>query len=342
MTGPAGTGALLEGRGLRRVYRDGGGPGRGPARAVEAVAGVDLAVGAGEVLGLVGESGCGKSTTARLLTGLEPPDGGRVLFEGRDVAGLEGEALRSYRRRVQMVFQDPFGSLNPRMTVGAAIREVLTFHGLARGEGARRRTGELLETVGLDAGDADRHPHEFSGGQRQRVGIARALAAEPDVLVADEPVSALDVSVQARILNLLADLRERLGLAMLFIAHDLAVVRHVADRVAVMYLGRIVERAPAAELFADPLHPYTRSLLAAVPRPRPDARSARAPPGEATGEAPADGCPFHPRCPHPEKDDACLEAVPPLETKRSGRHARCVKVLPDDEPGTDPGRAGSA
>ena len=334
--------SLLEGRGLRRTYRDGGGLFGGGGEEITAVAGVDLAVGPGEVVGLVGESGCGKSTTARLLVGLEEPDAGTVLFEGRDAAGLEGEALRDYRRRVQMVFQDPFGSLNPRMTVGAAIREVLSFHGRARGGEARARAGELLERVGLEASDAARRPHEFSGGQRQRVGIARALAAGPDVLVADEPVSALDVSVQARVLNLLADLREELGLAMLFIAHDLAVVRHVADRVAVMYLGRIVERGPSRELFADPLHPYTRSLLAAVPRPRPGARPARALPGEASGEVPEGGCPFHPRCPHPEKDARCLEGVPPLERKSPGRHARCIKVPSRASPSAESERAGPA
>ena len=319
--------ALLEGRGLRKVFRSGGGFLGGSGRAVTAVADVSLSLRAGETLALVGESGCGKSTTARLLLRLEEADAGRVLFRGRPLDGMSTRELRDYRRRVQPVFQDPFGSLNPRLTVGDTLREALSVHDIARGEEGRRRAGELLATVGLEPADAARHPHEFSGGQRQRIGIARALAVEPEVLIADEPVSALDVSVQAQILNLLAELRQRLGLSMLFIAHDLAVVRQVADRVAVMYLGRVVETGPTEELFSDPLHPYTRALLAAVPRPRPGAREGRAVlAGEAGGDVPEGGCPFHPRCPHPEKDAACLEAVPALEEKRGGRHARCVKV----------------
>ncbi len=317
---------LIEGRGLRKVFREGGGLLSARRRPVTAVADVSIAVDRGETLALVGESGCGKSTTARLLLRLEEPDEGRVLFDGRDLGAMSDDDLRAFRRRVQPIFQDPFGSLNPRMTVGEALREALAVHGLAAGEEGRRRAGELLSTVGLEPSDAARHPHEFSGGQRQRIGIARALAVEPEILIADEPVSALDVSVQAQILNLLAELRGRLGLAMLFIAHDLAVVRQVADRVAVMYLGRIVETGPTEALFEDPVHPYTRALLAAVPRARPGATERRAPlAGEAGGDVPEDGCPFHPRCPHPEKDAACLEAVPTLDPKRGGRHARCIK-----------------
>ena len=319
---------LLEARDLRKVFGDGGGLLRREGRPVTAVEEVSFRLRRGETLGLVGESGCGKSTTARLLLGLESPDRGRVLFDGMALSEMGREQRRAFRRRAQIVFQDPFGSLNPRFTVGASIREVLAVHGIARGREARDRAGELLERVGLEAADAGRYPHEFSGGQRQRIGIARALAVEPDLLVADEPVSALDVSVQAQILNLLADLREELGLTMLFIAHDLAVVRHVADRVAVMYLGRIVESGPADELYREPLHPYTRALLAAVPRPgvggsAPAEALLR---GEAGGEVPEGGCPLYPRCPHPARDDDCLARVPPLDEKRPGRHARCIKV----------------
>ncbi len=258
--------ALLEGRELSRHYGGGGGwlrPRREPIRAVD---GVSIAVHEGETLGLVGESGSGKSTLARLLLRLERPTAGRVLFRGRDLAERGRRELRGFRREAQIVFQDPFGSLNPRLTVGAALREVLRVHGLARGAAARRRIDELLTLVGLDPGAALRYPHEFSGGQRQRIGVARALAVEPRLVVADEPVSALDVSVQAQVLNLLMDLQERLGLTYLFIAHDLAVVRQVSDRVVVMRAGRIVEEGAAARLFEAPEHPYTRSLLAAVPR----------------------------------------------------------------------------
>jgi ABC-type oligopeptide transport system ATPase subunit len=237
-------------------------------REVVAVDGVSFALDRGETLGLVGESGCGKSTLARALLGLVAASSGAVLFEGRDLATFGRTDLRAFRRRVQIVFQDPYGSLDPRLSVGAALGEVLVVHGLAGSRAGRRaRVAELLEMVGLDALHVGRYPHELSGGQRQRVGIARALAVSPEVLVLDEPVSALDVSIRAQVVNLLARLQESLGLTYLFIAHDLALVRHVADRVAVMRRGRIVESARAAELYAAPSHPYTRELLAAIPNP---------------------------------------------------------------------------
>ncbi len=284
------TPALLETRGLVRHYGGGGGWLRRRVEPVRAVDGVDLQVTEGETLGIVGESGSGKSTLARLLLRLEPPTAGTVLFRGRDVAEFGRRELRDFRRQAQIVFQDPYGSLNPRLTVGSALREVLRVHGLARGPAVPERVAELLRLVGLDGSAAARYPHEFSGGQRQRIGIARALAAEPRLLVADEPVSALDVSVQAQVLNLLVDLQARLGLTYVFIAHDLAVVRQVCDRVAVMKAGKIVEEAPASNLFAAPAHPYTRTLLAAVPRIRPSAAAedragrrdaSRGPPHEA-------------------------------------------------------------
>ena len=263
----AGGPPILEARGVSRSY-----PVRrraGRRATMIAVDDVSLRLRHSETLGLVGESGSGKSTLARLLMDLERPDAGSVLFEGEEVEGLAGRRRSAYRRAVQIVFQDPYGSLNPRMTVGAMLREVLAFHRLAAGRETDRVT-ELLERVGLSRGDARRHPHEFSGGQRQRVGIARALAVEPRALVADEPVSALDVSVQAQILDLLGELERELGLTMLFISHDLAVVRQVCDRVAVMRRGRIVERGPAEEVFSSPREAYTRALIAAVPRlPRP-------------------------------------------------------------------------
>jgi len=307
---------------------------------VRAVRDVSFELRRGETLALVGESGCGKSTTARLVLGLDRPDAGTVRFDGRDVHALSSAELRAFRRRAQIVFQDPVGSLNPRIRVGDVLREPLRVHRVVPPERVEERVGELLERVGLDPRDARRYPHEFSGGQRQRIGIARALSVEPDLVVADEPVSALDVSVQAQILNLLTDLQEELGLTYLFIAHDLAVVRHVARRVAVMYLGRIVETGPREDLFERPLHPYTRALLDAVPRPHPGA-VVRVPVRGEAGEAPAAGCPFEPRCTHPGRDAACLAAVPPLEAKRSGGYARCVKeaiwrVRP--EPGESPAR----
>jgi oligopeptide/dipeptide ABC transporter ATP-binding protein len=294
---------------------------------VKAVDGVSFQVGRGETLGLVGESGSGKTTTGRAVLRMMEPTSGAVQFDGEDVRTLVGAALRRFRRRAQIVFQDPYGSLNPRMTVGDALREVLVVHRLARGRAIAERVAELLELVGLLPDHGDRYPHEFSGGQRQRIGIARALAVEPDFIVCDEPVSALDVSVQAQVLNLLRDLQGRLGLAYLFIAHDLAVVENVSDRIAVMYLGRIVETAPARELISHPVHPYTRALLSAVPVPEPLSHRQRV---ILSGDipspaAPPSGCPFHPRCPHPAKDADCARIEPPLEEKASGRFAACIK-----------------
>jgi len=285
-----------------------------PRPPVRAVDGVSFAIPSGRTLGLVGESGSGKTTVGRTMLRLQEATGGRVLFEGRDVFALDSGALRALRRRMQIVFQDPYSSLNPRMTVQETLREPLEIHGLAGTVAA------LLEEVGLDAVFAKRYPHELSGGQRQRVGIARALSVEPQFIVCDEPVSALDVSVQAQVLNLLADLQARRRLTYLFIAHDLAVVRHIADDVAVMYLGKIVERAPAAEIYALPRHPYTRALLSAVPEPDPKAKKSRIVlsgdvPSPAT---PPPGCPFHPRCPHPLKSERCRTEVPPLREVPAG------------------------
>ncbi len=295
--------------------------------AVKAVDGVSFDIAPGETLALVGESGCGKTTTGRAILRLVEPTSGSIVFKGTDVRALRGESLRRMRRYMQIVFQDPYGSLNPRMTIGAAIREGLIVHQLAEGRAADQRVAQLLDEVGLRADYAERYPHEFSGGQRQRVGIARALAVEPSFIVCDEPVSALDVSVQAQVVNLLRDLQRDRGLAYLFIAHDLAVVAHMADRVAVMYLGRIVELASRRALFANPLMPYTQALLSAVPVPDPTSTRKRILlPGEPPSPAnPPSGCVFHPRCPHPLKDEACARIVPPLEEKASGHFVACIK-----------------
>ncbi|MDH4093728.1 MAG: dipeptide ABC transporter ATP-binding protein [Betaproteobacteria bacterium] len=304
----------------------GGGMFSKPAGVVRAIDGVSFNIRKGETLGLVGESGCGKTTTGRCILQLERPTSGRIVFEGIDMVTLDAAELRAVRRRVQVIFQDPYSSLNPRMTVGQILEEPLKVHRLVRDKGERElRVRDLLVQVGLLPQHAGRYPHQLSGGQRQRVGIARALAMEPALIVCDEPVSALDVSIQAQIINLLEELQARLGLTYLFIAHDLSVVRHISDRVAVMYLGKIVELADRNALYEEPLHPYTRALLSAVPIPDPKIEAKR----ERTvlrGEVPSPlnpptGCVFHPRC--PIAVDRCSAEIPPLREIRPGHWVAC-------------------
>jgi oligopeptide/dipeptide ABC transporter ATP-binding protein len=283
-----------------------------PARHVRAVDGVSFSLAAGETLGLVGESGCGKSTLGRTIIRLETPTSGSIRLDGRDATHARGADLRELRRKVQMIFQDPYGSLNPRMTVHQALDEVLAFHTPLARPGRLSRVGDLLELVGLRPEHMHRYPHQFSGGQRQRIGIARALAVSPRLIIADEPVSALDVSVQAQIINLLADIQRQTGVAYLFIAHDLAVVEHVSRRILVMYLGHIMESGPAAQVCAAPRHPYTRALLSAVPSLDAATRRKRIIlAGDVPSPlAPPAGCPFHPRCPLAVA--ACRQSPPPL------------------------------
>jgi oligopeptide transport system ATP-binding protein len=293
---------------------------------VKAVDGVSFSIRQGSTLGLVGESGCGKTTVGRTLLRLIPASDGKVFFEGEDVLGLSASRMKHLRRQMQIMFQDPYGSLNPRMTVRDIVGEGLTVHRVARGRQRSRRVDEILEQVGLSARYAERFPHEFSGGQRQRIGIARALAVNPKFIVCDEPVSALDVSIQSQIINLLQDLQEKLGLTYLFIAHDLAVVEHISEYVAVMYLGRIVEYARRDDLYLRPLHPYTKALLSAIPQPNPEKKHSRMVlKGEVPSPAnPPAGCHFHPRCPWAE--ERCKTEDQKLEVKADQHCAACWKT----------------
>ncbi|MEO6568224.1 MAG: oligopeptide/dipeptide ABC transporter ATP-binding protein [Opitutaceae bacterium] len=295
---------------------------------VKAVDGVTLAVGRGEVLGLVGESGCGKSTLARTIMQLVPTTAGTVVLEGKNLTQGTAAEVHDTRRDMQMIFQDPYASLNPRMTVFATLAEPLLVHGICKSSEVSTRVADLMKTVGLAPRFMEKYPHEFSGGQRQRIAIARALALNPKVIIADEPVSALDVSIQAQILNLLSQLCRKMNLSLIFIAHDLSVVKHISDRVAVMYLGKIVELGPAVPVIEQPVHPYTRALVSAIPTPNPDAERSRQrivlagdPPSPINPPA---GCAFHPRCPYAL--EKCRVAVPPLIPAGANREAACVRI----------------
>ncbi len=333
--------AILEAEGLKKHFRSGGGLFEKPT-IIRAVDGVSFSVEKGETLAIVGESGCGKSTVGRMLMRLIEPTAGAVSFEGQDLVGLDAAGLRRLRGEMQMVFQDPFSSLNPRMTVADIVGEPLWLHGEGSAKARREKTLDLLQTVGLRPDHADRYPHEFSGGQRQRIGIARALASSPRLVIGDEPVSALDVSIQAQVINLLEDLKERFALTLIIIAHDLAVIRHMSDRVIVMYLGKIVEVAPTASLYAEPLHPYTRALLSAIPLPIPGVRAERRLlEGDIPSPAnPPSGCRFHTRCPFAQERCRVEE---PLLRGSEGRLAAChfYETLPPETAGRALGPADS-
>ncbi len=316
---------LLDIRHLKKYFPIRGGVFSRVVANVKAVEEVSFTVKPGEVVGLVGESGSGKTTVGRALLRLIEPTSGEIFFKGVDLARLPRAQMRAYRKQMQIIFQDPYASLNPRMTVGAIIGEALRIHRLAQGRARDERVAELMERVGLSPSHMRRYPHEFSGGQRQRVGIARALAVDPAFIVADEPVSALDVSIQAQVVNLLQDLKEDLGLALLFIAHDLAVVEYISDTVIVMYLGRIMEKAPAKELYANPIHPYTEALLSAIPTPDPTVKRARI---LLRGDIPSpidppSGCVFRTRCPLAIEE--CKHIVPPLEEVAPGHFKACIR-----------------
>jgi oligopeptide/dipeptide ABC transporter ATP-binding protein len=320
---------ILEVRDLVKHFHLGGGAFGGEPAVIKAVDGVSFTIRRGETLGLVGESGCGKTTTGRCILQLEKPTSGQVIFEGRDLTTASDAELRKVRRRLQVIFQDPYSSLNPRMTVGQIIAEPLAVHGLVPDRAARAaRVRELLGHAGLLPAMAQRYPHELSGGQRQRVGIARALAMEPALIVCDEPVSALDVSIQAQIINLLEELQAEFGLTYLFVAHDLSVVRHISDRVAVMYLGKIVEITDRKSLYEDPQHPYTRALLSAVPIPDPAVEAGRERivlGGEVPSPLnPPSGCVFHPRC--PIAIDECRREIPTLRETRADHRVACIRA----------------
>jgi oligopeptide/dipeptide ABC transporter ATP-binding protein len=314
---------LLKVENLRKAFKVSANRPGAAKQSLKAVDGVSFEIKSGETLGLVGESGCGKSTTGKLLLRLIEPDSGTIQFDGRDVVGMRHRELTAIRRDMQMIFQDPYSSLNPRMRVGEIIGEPLVVHSLAKGRAIKEQALTLMQKVGLAPEHYDRYPHEFSGGQRQRIGIARTLAVRPRLIVADEPVSALDLSIQAQIVNLLKDLQEEFGLTYLFISHDLGIIEHVCDRVAVMYLGRIVEIATAEQLYHQPCHPYTEALLNAVPIPDPQrVRKHQVLSGEVPSPIdPPDGCHFHPRCPYAQ--EICRKEYPALTDHAEGHQSAC-------------------